>query len=95
MLTFEAFLATRREVDDLEKALGFAVNDDGIPVAGLIYVDDLFIEKGNKGGLYHLQIANGGWVDTDLAALERELYAFYLDERCESTPAKDSHDPSP
>lgn len=88
--SFQAFVASRRELDDVSKAGRYGeVDDDGsVKDAGYEYATGLFIskvgphwpEQARSQGSYHLLIANEEWIDDDLGALERTLFDCYRTE---------------
>jgi hypothetical protein len=88
--SFQAFVASRRELDDVSKAGRYGeVDDDGsVKDAGYEYATGLFISKvgdhwpaqAKSQGSYHLLIANEEWIDDDLGVLERTLFDSYRTE---------------
>lgn len=84
-LTFPAFQATKREVDDVGTVFGFAYSGEDRSLPGFVYADSCYIEKlaDNPRGAFHLLIERSDWISDDLADLERILWAqHYLPETC-------------
>lgn len=74
MLTFPEFQATKRHVDDVAASCGC---DDGeAPQAGFCYADGVchIFEYGSE---FLLIIGNLQWADSDLAKLERIVWALH------------------
>lgn len=89
VLSFDAFCATRRAVDDLRLHAVLADNFEGEPNVrpGLIYTPTdfpLYIEGPDENvpgsAAYLLTIGNSGWTGATPSDLEPELYGFYLCE---------------
>ena len=89
-MTVEEFRATRTWCADLGKHFADARwDDEPLPAQGWLYLDQLYIEQrpaagwSNPGvaqGEWLLIIANCGWIEDDLAALEQKLYEFAVSE---------------
>jgi len=78
-MTFAEFVATGRDVPDISRIRKF--RDEYAPGPARIYVDALVIERGPEGSpAWVLTIGNLQWGGDALEPLERELYAFALDE---------------
>jgi len=72
-MTFEQFQATRRNVADIDRELGFPGAD---PQPGYMYEGDLhiYLDKGNPLLVIENESARGG-----LGILERALFHYGLD----------------
>lgn len=87
MTTLDQFRATGRDCADLGDALKM---DMGVehPVAGRLYADSFYIEDcrswehdpATPQGRWCLTLERNPWMSDDLAALERRLYLWVLDE---------------
>lgn len=93
-MTFEEFVAGRREVEDVSLADRYGDDAPEVPDAGFVYPTGLYIsrvgphwpEEARLAGRYHLLISNQEWIDDDLAFLERELWNGFRTELLESSP---------
>lgn len=79
-MTFEQFQASRREVADLQTALGFD-HDVTTGMPGFIYADGYYIEKRAPHwpeGSHAYRLCLGNWDDIgdDLERFERKLYEY-------------------
>lgn len=80
-MNFREFQATGRGVPDLrdDDAVAPQLADSDTPLGGRVYLDGLFIERG-EGGEYCLTIGNRSEIGKDLAVMERALYDFAITE---------------
>jgi hypothetical protein len=77
MITFEEFVATSRDVDDVSEV---ASDEDVRP--GRVYANDLFIESsmGHPDGAWMLVWTNQCWLSNDVHDLELRLYDLAVSE---------------
>ncbi len=75
MLTFDQFVATKKEIEDVSDVKGYG--EEG---PGLVYAGSLVIENLGKGE-YQLVLDRDSWISRDLHDLERKLYEFALEEK--------------
>lgn len=87
-MNFKEFIASRREVADLEEVTGaeFYAQDGLTPTqqAGWVYSEGFYIEKHVDGDAY-LMIFREDWI-APLDELELRLYAFAADEYSDEQP---------
>lgn len=84
-MTFDEFVAARREVEDVSVAERHGVDRPDTPDAGIVYPTGLFIsrvgahwpEEARVAGAWHLLISNQEWIDDDLSRLERILWESF------------------
>lgn len=76
-MTFEQFQQSKRHVPDVNDAVGMASDE---PASGFVYKDDLHIFDMPAAGSYLLVIGNAQKVSSNLADLERDLYAYGIRE---------------
>ena len=82
MITFEQFQKTRAWHDDLAKATGYTIADegDGEAVAGFGYDKNTLYIIANGGGaapaLYTLHLDCDTYTDANLERLEQRLYQY-------------------
>lgn len=72
-MTFAEFIATKRRVEDIDAAIGYAMHDE--PTPGFVYGTTWHIDA-DPSGAFVLTLANEGWMSDDLEDLERRLYAY-------------------
>lgn len=79
-MSFEEFQATRRWYDDLADMPDWQFDrvEGGEPGYG--YLDTILYIDRLKSGEFDLVIGNREWTDRDLAALERRLFDFAINE---------------
>jgi len=81
-MQFEQFVATRKWSDDVENDLSGDVDlytEDGLPVKGWIYCDDLYITQ-TASGSYNLVVERDVYDTADLEMLEHKLYEWAAGE---------------
>lgn len=80
-MTFEQFQASRVRTNDISATVGF---DFDMPMrAGYVYAQSFFIEVNTvspERGRYCLTIENCGWINDDLATLERILWDTFAND---------------
>lgn len=75
MLTFDQFVATKKEIDDVSAVKGYGEEGPGLVYAGCLVIQNC------GDGTYQLVLDRDSWISADLHDLERRLYEFALEEK--------------